>query len=387
MLISPRALPERQIYREEQAVTVMMRAARMHEVGGPMRIEEIARPSPTGTDILVEVKACGMVPNLGNVLANWPTWCPHLPLPELPAIFGLDPAGVVAEVGEQVIGLKPGDRVYVSPVRSCGACPRCLAGERTQCAYMTFNGYFGFQPQSQVLYDMYPYGGFSEYMTAPQYAAIKIPDSMSFDAAARLGYWGTAYAATKKAGGLTGKTLLIAGVSGTLGVGLTLLALASGVKRIYGVARNPALLEQVRALAPERIEVFESTGGSIAEWARSRTGHGVDVVIDTLGAAASLETLDDAMHAVRRGGTIVTIGGTVGKLPIDVKWIMDEQISLIGSVWFTGVEGHELVSLIESGAVDISVLRTQAYPLSEVNAAIGGVVGPNGGFTNYVVNP
>lgn len=368
-------------------MTMMMRAARMHEVGGPMHIEQIERPKPGSTDVLVQVKACGMVPNLGNVLANWPSWCPHLPLPSLPAIFGLDPAGVITEVGSQVVGLKPGDRVYVSPVRSCGACPRCLAGERTQCPYMTFNGYFGFQPQSQTLFDMYPYGGFAEYMTAPQYAAIRFPDSMSFDEAARLGYWGTAYGAVKKAGGLTGKTLLIAGTSGTLGVGLTLLALATGARRIYGVARNPALLEQVRALAPERIEVFDASSGSIAGWVRSRTGHGVDVVIDTLGAAASLETLDDAMHGVRRGGKVVTIGGTVGKLPIDIKWIMDEQISLIGSVWFSGADAHELVSLIESGAVDMSVLETHAYPLDEINHAISGVAHPNGGFSNFVIKP
>ena len=67
-----------------------------------MRIDIVERPVARATDVVVEVKACGMVPNLGNVLANWPSWCPHLPLPKLPATFGLDPAGVVAEVGEQV---------------------------------------------------------------------------------------------------------------------------------------------------------------------------------------------------------------------------------------------------------------------------------------------
>jgi alcohol dehydrogenase len=72
-------------------VPAMMRAARMHAVGGPMSIDTIPVPKPGSTDVLVEVKACGMVPNLGNVLANWTKWFPHLPLPKLPAIFGLDP--------------------------------------------------------------------------------------------------------------------------------------------------------------------------------------------------------------------------------------------------------------------------------------------------------
>src|SRR6185295_16746325 len=63
----------------------MMRAARMHAVGQPMTIDIVERPVAKATDVVVQVKACGMVPNLGNVLANWPSWCPHLPLPRLPA--------------------------------------------------------------------------------------------------------------------------------------------------------------------------------------------------------------------------------------------------------------------------------------------------------------
>jgi alcohol dehydrogenase len=44
-----------------------MRAARMHAVGEPMSIDTIPVPKPGSTDVLVQVKACGMVPNLGNV--------------------------------------------------------------------------------------------------------------------------------------------------------------------------------------------------------------------------------------------------------------------------------------------------------------------------------
>jgi len=179
------------------SVPAMMRAARMHAVGGPMSIDTIPVPKPGSTDVLVEVKACGMVPNLGNVLANWTRWFPHLPLPKLPAIFGLDPAGIVVEVGEQVFDVKPGERVYVNPLRSCGACQMCRSGERTRCRYFTFNGYFGFGPDAQKIYDLYPYGGFCEFMTVPQYALVKLPANVSFEQAARFGYLGTSYGAMK----------------------------------------------------------------------------------------------------------------------------------------------------------------------------------------------
>src|SRR3546814_16024849 len=50
-----------------------MRAARMHDVGAPMVIEDVPTPRPAPLDVLVRVRACGIVPNLGNVLKNWTT--------------------------------------------------------------------------------------------------------------------------------------------------------------------------------------------------------------------------------------------------------------------------------------------------------------------------
>ena len=366
----------------------LMRAARMHTVGAPMQIDLVERPQAVGTDVVVQVKACGMVPNLGNVLANWPTWAPHMPLPALPAIFGLDPAGIVTEVGSKVIAVKPGDRVYVNPGRSCDACEMCLAGERTRCRYFTFNGYFGFQKASQRLYDLYPQGGFCEYMVAPQYALVKLPLDITFEQAARFGYLGTAYSALKKVGAVAGKSVLINGISGTLGLGATLLSLAMGVTRIFGTGRNTELLQRVQALAPGRIEVHALSSGPINDWIRSRTdGAGVDFMLDALGAAADLSTLDDAMHAVRRGGKVMNIGGTVGKLPVDVKWLMDEQIQLIGSVWFSTPEGYEMAEMARAGTLDLSVFTHHSFPLERVNEAISGLVNRNGGFSNYVITP
>lgn len=366
----------------------MMRAARMHAVGGAMQIDEVPKPVASGSNVVVEVATCGMVPNLGNVLRNWPEWCPHLPQPKLPAIFGLDPAGVVREVGENVIGIRPGDRVYVSPVRSCGTCPACLDGKRTQCNYMTFNGYFGFQENSQVLYQQYPHGGFGEYMLAPAYSLVKLPDNVSFEDASRLGYLGTAYSALKKAGHMAGHSVLINGGTGTLGLGAVLFARAMGATRILVTARNRELLERVRQLDPTRIAAFSTLDGEIRPWVLSQTdGQGVDYMLDTLGAVASLEVMVDAMRSVRRGGRIVNVGGTAGDITFDIKWLMDDQITLEGSVWFTTAEGYEMVEMMRTRLVDVTAFEHRKHPLDEINAAINGVGQGDGGFTSYMVTP
>jgi D-arabinose 1-dehydrogenase-like Zn-dependent alcohol dehydrogenase len=374
------------MHSERGILTELMRAARLHAVGDKMLVEEVERPTASGSDVVVAVKSCGMVPNLANVLANWEAWYPQMPLPPLPAIFGLDPVGVVHEVGEKVVNVRPGDRVYVNPGRSCGACHACSAGTPQRCQYWTLNGYFGYNPNSLKMFERYPYGGFCEYMTAPQSALVPIPDNLEFHHATRLGYLGTSFAAIKKLGPIAGKSMIINGATGTLGVGIALVALALGVSRIYAVARGLPLLERLRALAPNRIEIFSNLNGSTAEWVQSLTdGVGADFMIDTLGAVAPVESLKDAMHGVRRGGRVVDIGGTAGELGVDVKWWMDEQIELIGSVWFTTAEGIELATMLGSGVVDLSVLQPRCWPLDEINAAISAVSSGDGGFTNYLV--
>jgi len=330
-----------------------------------------------------------MVPNLVNILTIWPRMFPQLPIPKLPAVFGLDPAGVVVEIGDQVLNVRPGERVYVNPVRSCGACEMCLRNERVLCRYFTFNGYFGFSPESQKIWDIYPHGGFCEFMSAPQYALVKLPDNVTFEQAARFGYLGTSYGAIKKAALAPGQSLLIDGISGTLGIGAALLALAVGTTRILGTGRDRNLLDRVKALAPNRIEVHAIDDAlPTSEWAKQITcGEGVDVVISTLGAGAPISTMEESLRALRRGGKAVNVGGAAGVLPVDVHWLMDEQIQLIGSNWFSAAQGQEMAELARAGTLDLSVFEHHRFPLSEINEALAALEKRSSGFSNYVVIP
>ena len=85
-----------------------MIAARVHKYGEPMQLDRIPIPEPRSTDVLVEVKACGIVPNLARVVANFfGTQAPDpKAMPPLPAIFGLDPTGVIARIGDQVRSMR-----------------------------------------------------------------------------------------------------------------------------------------------------------------------------------------------------------------------------------------------------------------------------------------
>ena len=374
-----------------------MIAARLHAYGQPMTLDRIEVPQPRPTDVLVEVKACGVVPNLTRVVSNYfGTLTPdNKMMPPLPAIFGLDPAGVVAKVGDQVWHVRPGERVYVNPGRSCGSCRMCRSGAPYDCPGWTLQGYFG---RSQEIMRAYPYGGLAQFITAPATALVKLPDNVSFEAGARFGYYGTAYAAMKKIGVGTGQTLLINGISGQLGLNAMSLALAMGATKILGTGRNQKLLDRVKALAPGRIEVLSvpnarsqfspANPDPLVVWAKQLTdGHGVDGMIDCLPPGAPGSALLRALFCLRRGGRAVNVGAVMETLPINAFWMMTNRISLQGSVWFTTGEGEDMAAMAAAGTLDLSILEHRVSPLSKVNEVLAGMDDRDGGFTNFVIDP
>jgi alcohol dehydrogenase len=225
-------------------------------------------------------------------------------------------------------------------------------------------------------------------MTAPEYSLVNLPDNMTFEQAGRFGYLGTSYGALKNANAGPGQVALIDGITGTLGVASTVLGLAMGLSRILGTGRDESLLKRVKALAPERIKVMKLGEGSTGEWAKSMTGgEGADFAISALGAKAPAATMLDSMKGVRRGGRVVNVGGVAEDLPIDVKWLMDEQIHIIGSNWFTTAQGQEMADMVKTGTLDLSYLEHRLFPLDSVNEAISGLKDRDGGFSNYIVTP
>lgn len=366
-----------------------MKAARLHESGKPLQLEHVPAPSIKPTEVLVKVEACGIVQNLQNVLANWHEMAPDLPLPELPAIFGLDPAGIVESVGDQVYSYAPGDRVYVNPGRGCGSCRACQAGRETACDSFTLVGYFGMGPGSKNVFKDYPYGGLCEYVTAPQSSLVKLAGNVSFEIATRLGYLGTAYQALLRAEAGPGKVVFINGISGTLGLGAVALALAMGAKQVLGTARDEDLFPRVKALAaPGRVDILKSGSEPVKEWSKKATaGHGIDIVIDAMGPGSPKEPFLEALQSLNRGGFFVDIGAMTEQVPINMFWVMSNNITLIGSTWFTTPVAQKMVDMVETGQLDLGFYEHKIFSLEAVNDAVSDTESRKGGFTNYVVKP
>ena len=166
-----------------------MLAARLHVPGEPFQVEQVPVPQPRHGEVLVRVAAAGLIPNMKAVVSG-KLW---YRLPPLPAVYGLDAAGTVERLGPDVIGVAPGERVYVNPILGCGSCPGCRSRKPMLCQSFCLRGYFSTGPDGDVLQQAYPNGAFAQFITAHVDSLVRLPGSVTFEQAARFGYLGTAY--------------------------------------------------------------------------------------------------------------------------------------------------------------------------------------------------
>ena len=204
----------------------------------------------------------------------------------LPAVFGLDSAGVVTAVGDQVRGVRVGVRVHVDPGLSCGSCRACRRGEEPELPRLHVHGLLRVRPRRPETLRRLPYGGLAEYLTAPERNLVVLLDSVTFSrppaspTSAR-----PSPRCAKPAPAPAAPCSSTASPEPRLG--LCLIALGLGVAKVLGTGRNPDLLDDVKAIAPDRIDVLPAGTAALPGWVRDHTGgEGVDIVTDALGPGA-----------------------------------------------------------------------------------------------------
>ena len=175
-----------------------VRAALMQQVRAPLSLDHVPVPRIGADEALIETRTSGICGTDLHILEG------HGYVPALPFILGHEPAGVVVEVGLDVEGLKPGDKVVPHLFITCERCRYCLTGRRQQCTQL--KGIIG------VLHSP---GAFAEFFKAPARNFYKLPDHVPFDeggliADAVL----TAVHASRRAALRFGETALIVGAGG-----------------------------------------------------------------------------------------------------------------------------------------------------------------------------
>jgi NADPH:quinone reductase-like Zn-dependent oxidoreductase len=323
-----------------------MKAVRIHQFGGPevLQYEDVPDAQPRKDQVLVRVRACAM-----NHVDLWVR--KGLPGVTLPHILGSDVAGEVAEVGEYVTGLKPGQRVLIAPMHFCGHCAKCVAGLQNQCPEFTVLGY-GVE------------GGDRELIAVPEANVIPIPDSLDFNQAASvpLVFLTAWHMLVRRASVRQGQTVLVLG--GSSGVGTAAIQIAKLFHcRVITTAGDEQKLAKAATLGADfGIDHYKQ---KISDEVRKITDkEGVDIVVEHVGAA----TWEESVKSLKSGGTLVTCGATTGpSVGLDLRHLFARQLTLFGSYMGTMGELHEVLGHIFASRLKPVV--DSVFPLSKIREA------------------
>lgn len=206
-------------------------------------------------------------------------------------------------------------------------------------------------------------GGFANYFDAIPAQCVKIPDHVSYQAAALAEPLAVCLHAVARAGNIEGKRGIIFG-AGPIGLLTMLAAQRAGMADITVADIAPAPLAFATRLGASHVENVSAGEEGLKAQAASRP---YDVAFEVSGTAAGLAS---AIGIVRRGGIVVQIGNLPGgQIPTPSNAVMAKEIDLRGSFRF-GFEFMTAVELIGAGSVDVLSLVTAERPLSTAPDAL-----------------
>lgn len=328
-----------------------MKACVLHAVGD-LRVEEIRLPQPGPGEVLLQVKACGICgSDLPRVLEKGTYSFPTVP--------GHEFAGEIVGLGEGVSPQLLGRGAAVFPLLPCRSCQACETGQYAQCENYD---YMGSRRD----------GAFAEYICAPVWNLLLMPEDLSYEEAAMVEPAAVALHALRQAGIDFGDNVLIFG-AGPIGLLLAMWARSWGAGKVMLVDIDQAKLTFAEGLGFSY--VFHAREGDVKQWVKDLTGRGADVTVEGAGNSVSFE---QCMHATRAFGKVVLMGNPANEMRLTQEgyWeILRKQLTVVGT-WnsyyanFPKNEWKHALEAMASGKLDVRPLITHRIGLEEVLPSI-----------------
>lgn len=345
-------------------------AAVLHDVNKPYSIETVDLEPPKRGEVLVKVGAAGVCRSDLHFQKG------EAMIPK-PAVMGHEGSGTVQAVGEGVTLVRPGDRVILSFVPSCGRCHSCESGQPHLCDEhgRTFGTLFDGTSRlrtlgGQACAPMGKVACFAEYTVVPESGCIPAPASLDFPELALIGCSVTTGvgAAVFNARVQPGDSVAVIGCGG---VGLNILqgARLAGATTIVAVDVKDTALAFARGFGATHT-VNARTEDAVAR-VQALTGGGAHHAFEAYGGGATTKM---AVDMVRKRGTAVIVGiAPVGEpAPIEAVVVTRLEKTIRGCYYGSAHPRQDMPRIADwagRGLLDVSGLVTRRYPLAEINRA------------------
>jgi threonine dehydrogenase-like Zn-dependent dehydrogenase len=335
-------------------------------------VEELPRPRPGFGDAVIRITAttiCGT--DVHIVRGEYPV------KPGL--VLGHEPVGVIDELGP---GLEReyaiGQRVIVGAITPCGQCFYCLNGAHSQCGGALGGWRFGNTIN----------GAWAEYLLVPDARAnlAPIPDSLTDEQVLLCpDIFSTGLSGAESGQIRVGDSVAVF-AQGPIGLCATLGARLKGASLIIGIDSLSERLVMARQFGAN-VTLNIKDGDPVPEIKRLTSGRGVDVAIEALGQQ---ETFENALRAIRPGGTLSSLGVYSGKLvaPYEPLYAGLGDQKIVTTLCPGGKERmRRLMAMIEAGRVDLSPLVTHRFALENIEEAFDLFSHQRGGVLKVALYP
>lgn len=337
-----------------------MKAVRLEQAGSPLRLEDIAEPTPQPGGVVVKILCAPVLAFMkqafsGNLGYTMPT--PFTP--------GANAVGVVEAVASDVFGLEPGQPVYVDPSMA--------SRNNSSLSDAILIGLTGLTPLSGSLQDIWRDGSFAEKALYPAECLTPLDKvwSMDHQRLACLSYLSIPYGGLLRGEFRPGQTLIVNGATGGLGAAAVLVALAMGAGKVAAVGRDQQTLNRLQQLDPRRVVQVVLTGQATEDAKQlSLAAGGADLVLDLLGGAKTADPTMACIQALRPRGTAVFMGGVQANIPLLYSQIMLSELTIRGAFMYPRQAPSELLNMVAAGTLDLSAIQVFSYRLDQINEAI-----------------
>ncbi len=309
-----------------------------------MTVEDVPYPQLRPDGVIIKVNSSGIC---GSDLHMYRHGGPD------GLIMGHEFSGDVVEIGDQVKGVKVGDRVIAIGGVGCGDCYWCKQGDYIRCSRLRFIGVS--LPGSNAEYISIPLFELDRY-------AVKLPDSISYEVGATAEPLSVALYAVDQTQPQPGDTVVVTGL-GIIGICLVQILKSRGITRIIASGRRK-----------KRLELAEQSGASVVVDAarddivpvveKETAGKKAEVVFECAGAASAFH---QALQMVHRGGKVNLVGLYQESITWNPSFIISNDMTIIGCGLRWNLPGA--VDLLQSGKVDTRPMITHEFPLADVKEA------------------
>jgi L-iditol 2-dehydrogenase/threonine 3-dehydrogenase len=265
-------------------------------------------------------------------------------------VQGHEFSAVVEAVGEGVTSIDVGSKATATPQIVCGNCGPCRRGDYHICDQLKVKG---FQAPG-VAQDLF---------VTPVEKIVPLPASFSHEQGALVEPVSVAVHATRRAGEMNGKNVVVLG-AGPIGNLTAQMSRARGAKVL------------ITDISEFRLEIATECGIGAVSNAGSESlsdaskrvfgGTGFDIAFDCAGVQ---ETIDAAVDAVNKGGTIVAVAVYEDKPQVDMAVVGDRELAIVGTLMYQYGDYEEAVRRIASGDIVTAPLESKHFPFEQYTSA------------------